>query len=119
MDDIKIKFQGFSPTEFTQTYFREVFERLHEEAPASSFLKATVSKVNDGFKAVVQINSSAGHFFATSHAHKITELGHDIVAKMHRQLDRWKSKRRSHESLRDPLWWRNDAEVTHETKKSS
>ncbi len=108
MDDIKIKFQGFSPTEFTEAYFNEVLQRLHEEAPASSFIKATVSKVNEGFKAVVQINSSAGQFFATAHARKITDLGHQIVAKMHRQLDRWKTLRRDHETLRNPLEWRVD-----------
>lgn len=108
MDDIKIKFQGFSPSEFTQSYFTEVLQRLHEEAPASSFLKATVSKLNDGFKAVVQINSNAGQFFATAHARKITDLGHQMIWKMHRQLDRWKSFRHRRETLRDPLMWRND-----------
>lgn len=105
MDDLKIKFQGFTPSEFTQAYFNEVLQRLHEEAPASSFLKATVSKVNDGFRAVVQINSSAGHFVATAHGRKITEIGHQVVSKMHRQLDRWKTQRRTHETLRDPYFW--------------
>lgn len=107
MDDVKIKFQGFSPTEFTQTYLNEVLQRIYEEAPASSFVKATVSKVRDGYKAVVHVNSVAGHFFATAHAQRITDLGHQVVSKMHRQLDRWKTKRRSHET------WR---EVSHGTK---
>lgn len=63
MDDFQIKFQGFTPSEFSQAYFNEVLQRLHEEAPANSFMRATISKVRDQFKAVVHINSAAGHFF--------------------------------------------------------
>jgi ribosome-associated translation inhibitor RaiA len=100
MDDIKIKFQGFTPSEFTQAYFREVLQRLHEEAPATSFMKATVSKVRDQFRAVVQINSPAGHFFAAATSPKVTDLGQQLVSKMHRQLDKWKTLRRSRETIR-------------------
>lgn len=101
MDDLKIKFQGFTPSEFTQSYFKEVLQRLHEEAPASSYLKATISKVHHRFKAIVQINSGAGAFFATATADKMTDLGRQIISKMHRQLDRWKTLRRSHETWRE------------------
>lgn len=95
MDDFKIKFQGFTPSEFTRAYFNEVLQRLHEEAPASSFLKATITKVRDHFKAVVQINSAAGHFFATAQSERLTEVGQQIISRMHRQLDRWKTLRRT------------------------
>ena len=101
MDDIKIKFQGFSPTEFTQGYFKEVLQRVYDEAPASCYLKATISKVRDGFKAVVTIHSSAGQFFTSAHALRLTEVGHQIVSKMHRQLGRWKSQRRTHDTWRE------------------
>ena len=118
MDDFKVRYQGFTPSEFTQAYFKEVLQRLHEEAPSNSYLKATVSKTRDHYKAVVQINSAAGYFVTAASSSKITDIGHKIVGQLHRQLDHWKTLRRSRETIRDPLYWKSFTEVSDESKVS-
>ena len=104
MDEFNIQYQGFSPSEFAKTYIRQLMNKVHDEAPSSSTLRVTISKTGQNlFKGFVRISSSAGPFFVMASSDKLTELAHQLLERTRRQLDKWKTRRFSHETLRDSL----------------
>jgi hypothetical protein len=89
----KIRFEGFSPSPFMRTYFKSLVESLNEETPAWSQVRATVRRVGKGLRGMIQVNSRAGVFFATAHSDRATDLGHKLMFRLRRQLDKWKGRR--------------------------
>ena len=102
MNQFQIRFQGFSPSAFTENYLRQILERIQHEAPASSFIKATFSRSKEAFKGIIHVRSQAGSFFAIASDRHMTEVGHQVVARLHKQLEKWKQQRRSRETIRHP-----------------
>jgi len=103
MDDITIQFEGFSPPEFVHSYFTDLLEQIREEAPTWANIRASVHRVGEEFRGVIKITSHAGEFFSTASSRKLNELGRKLTQRIRRQLDRWKSTRFSHETVRKPL----------------
>ena len=105
MDDIKIQFEGFSPPSFVHSYFTELLEQIREEAPTWASIRATVHRVGEEFRGMIKINSQAGEFFSTASSRRLSELGRKLTRRIRRQLDKWKSTRFSHETIRkfEPL----------------
>lgn len=102
MDDFAIQYQGFSPSQFAQTYVREIVTKVHEEAPSSSHMKVTISKVGDqSFRGLCRISSRAGSFFAIASGSKLTDVANQLLDRMRRQLDKWKTKRFDHQSVQE------------------
>lgn len=101
MDDLILKFQGFHPSDFTRSYLHDKMNSLQDEAPYGSYLQATFSRRDHLFKGIVMIHSSAGKFSAVASGTKLKEVTHRLTEQIRRQLDRWKSQRFTHESIRD------------------
>jgi hypothetical protein len=101
MGDLFLKFQGFHPSDFTRSYLNDKMSAIHDEAPYGSSLHATFTRRDHLFKGVVTIYSSAGKFFAIASGSKLKEVSHRLVEQIRKQLDRWKSQRFCHESLKD------------------
>lgn len=111
MDEFIIQYQGFSPSEFAKTYVRELMTKAYDESPSSSTMRVTISKTGQGlFKGFVRISSHAGPFFVMASSDKLTELSHQLLERTRRQLDKWKTRRFSHETLRDSLFRMEEAE---------
>jgi hypothetical protein len=100
MDDIKIQFEGFSPPDFVHSYFVDLLEQIREEAPAWANIRANVHRAGEEFRGMIRITSQAGEFFTTASARKVNELGRKLTQRIRRQLDKWKSTRFSHETIR-------------------
>lgn len=95
--DIVVQYQGFHPSEFTKSYLESLVGEVKREAPRGAKIRASFRRENKSIKAVLQISSYAGQFFASA-----TGLGlHDISRKMLQQLRRQvkKSKSKRHSSL--------------------
>lgn len=101
MDDCLLKIQGFHPTEFTRSYLNDKISAIHDEAPYGSTLKAVFTRRNHLFKGVVTIYSSAGKFFAVASGSRLRDVMHKLTEQIRKQLDKWKSQRFEHESLKD------------------
>lgn len=100
-DDCNIQFQGFHPSDFTRSYLNDKMSALHEETPYGASLKATFSRNDADFKGVVTIHSSAGKFFAVATGRKLKEVTQKLMEQIRKQLDRWKTNRFQHQSLKD------------------
>lgn len=117
MDDCLLKIQGFHPSEFTRSYLNEKISAIHDEAPYGSTLKAVFTRRNHLFKGVVTIYSSAGKFFAVASGSRLKDVTHKLIEQIRKQLDKWKSQRFEHESLKDVPHAENSqpAEVDYDT----
>jgi hypothetical protein len=118
MDNISVKFQGFHPSNFTRSYLSDKLSAVYDEAPYGSTLKATFTRRDHVFKGVVTIYSSAGKFFAVASGNKLKEVTHKLTEQLRRQLDRWRSKRFRHESIKDVAFSDNNnqtEEVDYDT----
>ncbi len=101
MDDFNIKFQGFHPSDFTRSYLKERMSEMLDEAPYGSTLQAVFTRKNEWLKGIVTIHSSAGRFFAVSSGTKVKEVGRKLVEQIRKQLDKWKSLRFEHRSIKE------------------
>jgi hypothetical protein len=114
MEDSKLQFQGFSPPSFVVTYFKDLLEEIRNEAPTWATVKGTVTRTGKHFRGVVEIRSAAGHFFAAARAERPTALGRKLLVRIRRPLNRWKSTRFTHETIRRREWrQRNLLEQSH------
>jgi ribosome-associated translation inhibitor RaiA len=118
LDDRFLKFQGFSPSDFTRTFLKDVLSELHEESPYGSTLEATFTKRENFFKGMVTIHSAVGKFFAIADGTQLKEVTHKLVDQIRKQLDRWKSKRFQRESKKEMAFNYNNIvskEVNYDT----
>lgn len=117
MDDRFLKFQGFHPSDFTRSYLNDKMSAIHEETPYGSTLHATFRRKGHLFKGVVTIYSSAGKFFAVASGNKLKEVTNRLIEQLRKQLDRWKSQRFQHESLKDVVLAdsQSNKEITYDT----
>jgi len=118
MDNISVQYQGFHPSDFTRSYLSDKFSAVCDEAPYGSTLKATFTRKDHAFKGVVTIYSYAGKSFAVASGNKLKEVTHKLTEQLNRQLDRWRSKRFQHESIKDKVFSENNnqaKEVDYDT----
>ena|SRR6185437_14666667 len=99
-ETVIVQFEGFSPSRFSQTYFRRLAEQIRDESPSWATVRTSVHKAGKGFRGAMKITSAAGEFFVTANAERVTDLGHKLKTRVRRQLSRWKSKRISRETIR-------------------
>jgi hypothetical protein len=93
-EDIKIKYEGFSPSSEILIYFKELFETLRHEAPTWSSIVAIIRQDSeDCFRGTVKITSSEGEFSESDEAGNPRDLGTKLFGHTQRQLDYWKSER--------------------------
>lgn len=106
MDDFSIQYQGFTPTPVTRTYIQELMFRAHEGAPSASCLRVTISRTGrNSYKGILRISSSAGSFFSIASEQTPLAVAHQLLDRVRRQLDKWKSRRFPHETIRrTPSW---------------
>jgi hypothetical protein len=99
-EDFNIKFRGFHPSEFTESYLDERMRELQAEAPYGSALNASFTFQEKGIKAVVRITSGVGEIFATARGPRLREVIRQVVFQVRKQLGRRKTQRMGTESLR-------------------
>ena len=111
-DDIIIKYHGFTPSEFSRPFIENLMQEILDESPYGSQLNATFTKVDDYYKVILSISSSAGPFFAVAQADYLHEAARKLNSQIHRRLMKWKSKRfrtdtiksRNRKNLKDSDW---------------
>lgn len=99
-DDVFICYRGFHPSDFTKSYLSSIMREVHEESPYGALLKASFSRKKETFKGIVHVTSSAGTFFAAAKGRGVKEVSKKLLEQLRRQLDKWKTSRFKHESLR-------------------
>jgi hypothetical protein len=94
VQEISINYVNCSPSENSERFIRDLMEHLFEEAPSNSHLKLSITKVaDDGFSGVLTINSALQTFSAISSARSPSLIAQQLVERIRRQLDSWKSNR--------------------------
>lgn len=101
MENKKIHFYGFKPTETMQEYIEENLRSIQEWGPNSSALIATFTKKGREYKGVVRINSFAKNFFSISVGKSLKNVMDHMSEQLARQISKWKSQRFDRTSISD------------------
>ena len=98
--DIRVRYYGFHPSEYTKSILDSILQEIYDESPDGSNLRASFSRHKEVLKGVIQINSPAGPFFASATGKGLHDVAHRLLQQMRRRLEKWKSKRFKHQSLK-------------------
>ncbi len=91
--NIHVRYHGFHPSEFTKSQVDSTLQEIYDESPDGSYLRASFSRKGDLLKGLIEVNSSAESFFASSVGRGLNEVTHRLSEQMRRRLNRWKAKR--------------------------
>jgi|GEM_PF-2822895 len=103
---ISVQYQGFHPSDYVVQHIGGLLDDLYEEAPYGATIRATVTKRNDTYKAMLSIHSAVGPFFAVAASPSLRELSDQLFSRAHRRIEKWKSKR-----FRKAKGWRQAAQA--------
>lgn len=92
-EELVIQYHGFHPQEEIHTLVEKNMDYLLSLAPYGARLEASIEQVDDLLKGFISIKSSVGPFFCHSSNTNLLALTDDLVVKMAKNLNRWKSKR--------------------------
>lgn len=98
--DIRVRYHGFHPSDYTKSFLDSILQEIYDESPDGSNLRASFSRHKEVLKGIVQVNSPAGPFFASATGKGLHEVAQRLLQQMRRRLDKWKSKRFQHQSLK-------------------
>lgn len=88
-----VNYHGFHPSQYTQDYLESILQEIQAESPHRSFVKATFSRKNHSLKAVVQVCSARGTFFASATGNALKEVSKKVLMQMRKRLERAKTKK--------------------------
>lgn len=97
--DVRVHFQGFHPADKTEQRLQVWADELHEEGPSEACVKAVYSRHGKEYQGEIRITSRAGQFYASARGLNLYSVGRDVMKRMRRQLQKWKTTRFTHESL--------------------
>jgi ribosome-associated translation inhibitor RaiA len=97
----QIKYQGFHPSDFTESYVEEKLQKLYLESPRDCTLHAVFTRRARDLMAMVSIHSGGREFVARAKAHGLSEVSKKIEAQVKKQLSRWKNRRHGRHVLTD------------------
>ena len=88
-----VNYHGFHPSRYTQEYLESVLQEIQAESPHKATLKATFSRKDHSLKAVVQVCSSRGTFFASATGNALKDVTKKILMQMRKRFERSQTKK--------------------------
>lgn len=93
MDDTLIYYRGFTPAEVTKQAFQKLIRKIQDDAPTSSFIRASIAHDGGFYRGAVKINSMIGHFHGYAQTQDVQSLGDELYENLCLQLNQWKATR--------------------------
>jgi hypothetical protein len=93
MNEIRIQFQGFHPSSFTQSMVDDMVHELSRQLPIGAMLKAVFKRENKMLTAQVRVLSAAGSLFATARGPHLHDVNRRLLERARRQLNRMRRAR--------------------------
>ncbi len=92
-DQISIQFEEFQPSERTRRLFRNVADRLANDAPSDAYLKLILRKAGKSFYGSCRIAARAGIFSSEASCESPESALGRIQSEVGRKLFQWKINR--------------------------
>jgi hypothetical protein len=92
-NELNIRYNNIHPTDSERVYIESIFKELYDESPYGAVLSGSFTDRKGTVKGTLQINSSAGSFFATAETSNINEVTRMLMVQIKRRLEKWKSRR--------------------------
>jgi ribosome-associated translation inhibitor RaiA len=101
--NLSVQYHNFHPSQATKEFIESILTDLKQELPGGAAAKATFTVKDKVVKGMLQIGSHQGPFFSSASAENLHEVTVKLVAKLRRRMEKFKSKRRSHEGLKQNI----------------
>jgi ribosome-associated translation inhibitor RaiA len=98
-----VYFHDFHPSEATKEYIERIIGDIQNELPGGATAKATFSLRDDVVKGMLQVTSYYGPFFSSETGEDLQKVTLKLVEQVRRRLKKFKSKRRTHDGLKQNL----------------
>jgi hypothetical protein len=99
--NIQARYHGFHPSEYTKSQVDSTLQEIYDESPDGACLRADFSQVGNLLKGIIEVQSSAGAFFASAVGGGLNQVTDRLLDQMRRRLKRWKMKRFSEENTKN------------------
>lgn len=100
-NNFSIQYHDLHPSSASKEFIESVLQSIQNELPGGATARATFSLKDKVVKGMLQVSSYYGPFFSTATAEDLKTVTVKLVDQMRRRLEKFKSKRRSHEGLKD------------------
>lgn len=101
--NFSVQYHNFHPSQATKEYIDSVLSALQQELPGGAIAKATFTVKDKVVKGTLRVGSYYGPFFSAAAANDLHEVTVKLVETVRRRLEKFKSKRRSHDGLKQNL----------------
>lgn len=98
-----VQYHNFHPSQATKEYIESVLSAVQQELPGGATARAHFTIKDKVVKATLQVGSFYGPFFSSAAADDLHLVTVKLVEQLRRRLEKFKSKRRSHEGLKQSL----------------
>lgn len=101
--NFSVHYHDFHPSNSTKEYIESILTTVQNELPGGARAKATFFVKDKVVKGTLQIGSYYGSFFGSAVAGDLHMVTMKLVEQVRRRLKKFKSKRRSHDGLKQSL----------------
>lgn len=99
--NVVVAYHNIHPSEETKEFIDSVIQEIHHELPAGSIIKAKFSAKDHAVKALLNVRSYGGPFFAVGTSTSAREVAMQLLEQMRRHIDKFKSKTHRRKSLKN------------------
>lgn len=98
-----VQYHNFHPSQATKEYIESILSVVQQELPGGATAKAHFTLKDKVVKGTLQVGSFYGPFFSAAAAEDLHLVTVKLIEQVRRRLEKFKSRRRSHEGLKQSL----------------
>lgn len=99
--NVVVSYHNLHPSEETKQFIESVIQEIHHELPVGSTIKAKFSAKDHAVKALLNVRSYGGPFFAVGTSTSVRDVAMQLLEQMRRRIDKFKSKTYRRKSLKN------------------
>ena len=99
--NFSVQYHNFNPSSANREFIEGIIQAIQHELPGGATTRATFSLKDKVIKGMLQVGSYYGPFFSAATSDDLRSVTVKLVAQMRRRLEKFKSKRRSHDGLKE------------------
>jgi len=101
--NFSVQYHNFHPSQATKEYIQDILTTLQQELPGGATAKAHFTIKDKVVKGMLQVGSYNGPFFSAATADDLHLVTVKLVEQVRRRLEKFKSRSRSHNGLKQSL----------------
>ncbi len=92
-DDYQIEYTGFTPSKDVTVLVKPFIEKLQDNIPYNSFIKATFTQRDKLYEALIEINSRPVHFIVHASEQTMRAAIEKVSSELKEHINAWRHNR--------------------------